>query len=178
MPISDLLLGSGTPSSSAMVTIEGATPTANQSGISAFTPVNNLDATLAATSSGAIQLVIVAEHRAFMKITIDSKDAYIGRVEPGTIYSYSGNTEIDLLTGDGSALEVYYNQQNLGILGSNGQVVSMQFTPKQSINVGAQYTATPAPTQLPTLTANPTATSTQTPILIPTPSTTPSITGG
>jgi hypothetical protein len=130
-----------------------------------FTPVDNLQETLSATNTGTIQLVIVAHYRAFMKITVDGKDGFTGRVVPGTIYSYSGNTAITLLTGDGSALEVYYNQTDLGILGASGQVIDMQFTQKGSTNLGALNTATPAPTQLPTYTQIPTATPTVTPPL-------------
>jgi transcriptional regulator with XRE-family HTH domain len=164
IPISDVLLASGTPSNSALVTIEGSTPQTSAIGVSGFTPVDNLQATLSATNSGAIQLVIVAHHRAFMKITVDGKDLYIGRVLPGMIYSYTGNTSIILLTGDGSALEVYYNQTALGILGITSQVVNLQFSPKGYVNLGADYTATPASTTIPSLTPNPTATVTQTPM--------------
>jgi cytoskeleton protein RodZ len=164
IPISDVLLASGTPSSSALVTIEGSTPQTSAIGVSGFTPVDNLQATLSATNSNAIQLVIVAHHRAFMKITVDGKDFFNGRVVPGMIYSYTGNTSIVLLTGDGSALEAYYNQTALGILGITSQVVNLQFSPKGYINLGADYTATPAPTMIPSLTPNPTATATQTPI--------------
>ena len=172
IPISDLLLSSGTPVSSDLVTIMAATPQASQSGDSGFVPADNLQATLSATNSGPIQLVIVAHHRAYMKVTVDGKDVFSGRVVPGTIYSYSGNTTIVLLTGDGSALQVYYNQQDLGILGGASQVVNMQYTAKGETDLGAQNTATPSPTQLPTLTPMPTAKPTLTPTLIP-PTSTP-----
>lgn len=172
IPISDLLLSSGTPESSDLVTIMAATPQASQSGDSGFVPADNLQATLSATNNKSIQLVIVAHHRAYMKVTVDGKDAFSGRVVPGTIYSYSGDTAIVLLTGDGSALQVYYNQQDLGILGAASQVVNMQYTSKGSTDLGAQNTATPSPTQLPTLTPMPTAKPTLTPTLIP-PTSTP-----
>ena len=172
IPISDLLLSSGTPESSDLVTIMAATPQASQSGDSGFVPADNLQATLSATNNKPIQLVIVAHHRAYMKVTVDGKDTFSGRVVPGTIYSYSGNTAIVLLTGDGSALQVYYNQQDLGILGAASQVVNMQYTSKGSTDLGAQNTATPSPTQLPTLTPMPTAKPTLTPTLIP-PTSTP-----
>jgi cytoskeletal protein RodZ len=165
IPISDLLLASGTPVSSDLVTIMAPTVLSSQVPAAGFTPVDNLQETLSATNTGTIQLVIVAHYRAFMKITVDGKDGFTGRVVPGTIYSYSGNTAITLLTGDGSALEVYYNQTDLGILGASGQVIDMQFTQKGSTNLGALNTATPAPTQLPTYTQIPTATPTVTPPL-------------
>ncbi|MHC1739910.1 MAG: helix-turn-helix domain-containing protein [Anaerolineaceae bacterium] len=162
IPISDLLLSSGTPGSSDQVTLEGGTPQFTPSADSGFTPIDNLDAALAASSSGPIQLIVVAHHRAFMKITVDGKDAFVNRVVPGTIYSYTGKNIITLLTGDGSALEVYYNQTDLGILGSSSEVISMQFTTKGSLDLGAQNTPTPTPSQIPSLTPLPTATPTTT----------------
>ena len=173
VPISDILLASGTPNTSALVTVEGATAEATEVVDTSFNTTDNLQQTLSATQTGAIQLVIVAHHRAFMKITVDGKEQFNGRVVPGTIYSYTGDTAIVMLTGDGSALEVYYNQNDLGIIGNTGQVVNYQFTAKGSTDLGALNTATPVPTSAPTLTPvptnTPTATPTSTPEFSPTP---------
>ncbi len=166
IPISDLLLSSGTPVSSDLVTIQGVTVQASQSGIVGFTPFASQEGTTSPTISGSIQLVVVAQHRAYMKITVDGKDVFNGRVVPGTPYTYSGNTAIVLLTGDASALEVYYNQKDLGILGSLSQVMNIQYTAKGYTDLGALNTATPAPTSLPTLTPQPTAKPTLTPTLM------------
>jgi cytoskeletal protein RodZ len=163
IPISDLLLASGTPVSSDLVTIEGATPYASQNAVAGFTPIDNLQETLAATNSGAIQVVVVAHKRAYMKITVDGKVTFENRVTPGTIYAYSGNISIELLTGDGSALEVYYNQTDQGLLGTSGQVMNLQFTTKGTVDLGAQNTATPAPSVIPSLTPRPTNIPTITP---------------
>jgi len=172
IPISDLLLASGTPASSDMVTIEGATAIATEAGLSAFTPVDNLQETLLATSTSQIQVIVVAHHRAFMQVTVDGKSAFLNRVTPGSIYSFYGNSVIDLLTGDGSAIEVYYNQTSLGILGNASQVEEYRFGPTSYTNLSALNTATPAPSQLPTLTQQPTNTPTVTPET-PMPSPTP-----
>jgi cytoskeletal protein RodZ len=174
IPISDLLLSSGTPASSDMVTIEGATALATEAGLSAFTPVDNLQETLLATSTSQIQIIVVAHHRAFMQVTVDGKNAFLNRVTPGSIYSFYGNTTIDLLTGDGSAIEVYYNQTSLGILGNASQVVEYRFSPTSYTNLSALNTATPTPSQAPTLTSQPTNTPTVTPEE-PTPSPTPTL---
>lgn len=164
IPISDILLASGTPVvGTDMVTIEGATPEASQNAASGFTPMSNLQQTLSATSTGPIQVVVVAHKRAYMKITVDGKVSFEGLTVPGSPYAYSGNSTIELLSGDGSAIEVYYNQTDLGIMGTSGQVVDMQFTPKESINIGAKNTATPAPSTVPSLTPRPTNTPTVTP---------------
>ena len=182
IPISDLLLSSGTPESSALVTVQGATLQTTPTSTASSGSQEELQGTLSATTTGPINLVIVAHHRAYMKITVDGKDAFVGRVVPGTIYSYSGNSVITLLTGDGSALEAYYNQNDLGILGITGQVMNMQFTEKGSADLGALNTATPAPTTVPSLTPRPTDIPTITPTIAGTPAvsttmTTPTTTG-
>ena len=164
IPISDLLLSSGTPLDAGMVTVVGVTTQTTQSAEIVFTPSTNLEATLAATGTGPIQLVIVAQRRAYMKITVDGKEVFTDRVVPGQVYSYSGSKKITLLSGDGAALHVYYNQDDLGILGISGQVISMEFTTSGMVDLAAQFTPTKTVTQAPTLTPNPTAAPTKTPI--------------
>lgn len=162
IPISDLLLSSGTPGTSQAVS---GTIQPTQVGVIAFTPSTNLQATLSAQTIGAVQVVISVHRRAYMKITVDGKDVFVGRVIPGNVYSYAGDSKIILLTGDGSALQVYYNQKDLGILGIAGEVVNMEFTADNASDLASKYTPTPTITQAPTLTPNPSATPTPTQIL-------------
>jgi cytoskeleton protein RodZ len=108
-----------------------------------------------------IQVYVVAKQRAWLRITVDGKIAFQGRVVPGTAYSFAGNDQIELLTGDGASLQVYYNQQNLGQLGSFGQVVERIFSIKgvQTATPAVPFTSTPLPTTTvtPTPTPSPTA---------------------
>jgi hypothetical protein len=110
-----------------------------------------------------IQVVVVPRQRAWVRITVDGEVAFQGRVVPGSAYAYAGNQRIELLTGDAGSLQVYYNQQDLGVLGSYGEVTSRVFSIE-----GAQ-TATPAvpPTQTPAPTGTITPTPTVTPTSIP-----------
>jgi len=107
-----------------------------------------------------VQVQIIAHQRAWMRITVDGEIAFEGRVMPGSAYSFAGNERIVLLTGDGGGLQVYFNQQDLGFLGSYGEVVERVFS------IEGVQTATPAvpPTRtpLPTGTITPTPTPTQT----------------
>jgi len=162
IPISDVLLASGTPGT---LQASNGTMEATQGGIVAFTPSTNLQETLSAPASEPVQIVISAHRRAYMKIIIDGKDAFVGRVVPGNVYSYSGTTNITLISGDGSAIQVYYNQKDLGILGIAGEVVNMEFTVDSATNLAANFTATPTATQAATLTPNPSATPTPTEIV-------------
>jgi hypothetical protein len=147
-----------------MVTVQTSQPTTASGNGFVFTPAASQAGTAATLSNAPIQLTIAANRRAFMQVTVDGKTAFLGRTLPGNVYTFSGNTHITLLCGDASAIQVYYNQTNLGVLGFVAQVVNMDFTPKQAINLAANYTATPTVTQIATLTPNPTDTPTITPI--------------
>jgi cytoskeletal protein RodZ len=162
IPISDILLSSGTPSGDD-VTVIPANP--NGIGVVAFTPDLNLQGTLAAPGEGPIQVVISVRRRAFMQVTVDGKEQFLGRAVPGNVYSYSGNTKITLVAGDASALQVYYNQTDLGVLGIVGQLVNMEFTATGSNDLTAAYTPTPTVTMQATLTPQPTPILTNTPEL-------------
>ncbi len=106
-------------------------------------------------ANAPIQVYVVAIQRAWLRITVDGTVAFEGRAVPGSAYSFSGTQEIDLLTGDGGALQVVFNQQDLGILGTFGEVVNRVFT------IEGIQTATPP--VLPTSTSAPTSPATPSP---------------
>jgi cytoskeleton protein RodZ len=104
-------------------------------------------ATIVATVNNApLQLVIIAHDRAYLRITVDGKEAFAGRVIPDNVYTYSGNNIIHLLTGNAEALEVYFNQNYIGSLGDVGQVVNIDFTLNGLITPTPKATFTPTPT--------------------------------
>ena len=157
--ISEMLIGEGTQdaASTGEPTSEGML-SATDTPSTIITPQVDISATFAAGGTGPIQIVVVAYQRAYMKITVDGVDAFAGRVLPGNVYSYSGNSKISLLTGNAAALQVYYNQQDQGVLGPMGQVVELEFTRDEMITPTPRFSPTPTLTPLPTLTARPTAT--------------------
>ncbi len=112
-------------------------------------------------SSAPIQVYLVAQHRAWVRVIADGDVVFQGVVVPGASYDYAAQTRLEVLTGDGAALQVFYNQQNLGLLGRFGEVVDRVFTIS-----GVQ---TPTPTVSPTPTITPTPTVTSTPTATPTP---------
>lgn len=97
---------------------------------------------VATANAAPLQLYIIAHDRAYLRITVDGVSAFDGRVIPDNVYTYSGNDLITLLTGNGAALEIYFNQDYLGNLGAVGEVVNLRFSLK-----GLQ---TPTPNPLPT----------------------------
>jgi hypothetical protein len=83
---------------------------------------------MATVNTAPLQVYIIAHDRAYLKVEVDGKDAFMGRVVPNNVYIYSGEKTISLLTGNASALEVYFNQKYIGKLGGVGEVRTIDFT--------------------------------------------------
>ena len=105
-----------------------------------------------------LQVYVVASQRAWMRIMVDGKQAFIGRVVPGNAYPFSAKEKIELATGNAAGLQVYYNQQSLGILGITGQVVSLIFTKKGIVTPTPSFSPSPTFTKPPTVTLQPSPT--------------------
>lgn len=112
-------------------------------------------------SNAPIQVYIVVRQRAYVRVVVDGEERLAGRVVPGSTYFFGGDARIELTTGNAAALQVYFNQQNLGLLGRFGQAVTRIYT------LNGVQTPTPSPT--PTPTATPPVTPSPTPTLTPTP---------
>ncbi len=115
-----------------------------------------------------IQLNIVIQQRTYLKVIVDNEIAFEGRSQPGDVYPYSAAESIELIAGNAAALQITYNQTDMGIIGSFGQVVNLIF------KGGAVMTPTPLFTPSPTGTVAPTMTL-QMPTNTPTPTVTPYI---
>jgi len=105
-----------------------------------------------------LQVYVVASQRAWMRIMVDGKQAFNGRVVPGNAYPFSAKEKIELTTGNAAGLQVYYNQQSLGILGITGQVVSLNFTKKGVVTPTPSFSPSPTFTKPPTVTLKPSPT--------------------
>lgn len=110
-------------------------------------------------SDAPVQVYVSVLQRAWMRATVDGGVEFEGRVIPGAAYAFSGEFEISLLTGNGAALQVFFNETDLGVLGVYGEVVLRVFTPE-----GVQLptpTITPQPTNTPV--PSPTSPNTESP---------------
>lgn len=107
---------------------------------------------------GAIQVSIVVNDQAWVRVTVDKKIAFEGRMLPGSVYLFTGKVSIELITGNGAALQVSFNQQDLGTLGVYGEVVSRLFTLQGIVTATATVTSTSTATAL--ITATPKLTGT------------------
>ena len=97
-------------------------------------------------SDAPIQVYISILRRAWMRVTVDGEVEFEGRVIPGSAYSFSGEFEIDLITGNGAGLQVFFNGTDLGILGVYGEVVYKVFTPEGVLLPTPTRTAVPTDT--------------------------------
>ncbi len=151
--IIEVLLASPTPTHSA--TPEPVTPTLPAALLQIltpqpqFTPIEPVDQT--AAGSTTIQVHIQINQRTWMRVIVDGKVEFEGRVLAGSAYTYSGKEQVEVVTGNGAALYVIFNQQIYGLLGTYGQVISKIFTPNGAFN------PTPTPSPTPTETLPPTA---------------------
>jgi cytoskeletal protein RodZ len=144
-----------------------------------LTPQAGSDANRSAstpTNSGLIELNLLIRQRAWMRVLVDGKIEFDGIALPGSAYPFSGDKGVEVLTGNGAAIQVVFNQTDLGVLGSFGDVVDRIYTLQGVVTP----TASPIPTQSPgkqtptvkptrTPTATPTLKSTKTPRVTPTP---------
>ncbi|HBG74182.1 MAG: hypothetical protein A2X25_03940 [Chloroflexi bacterium GWB2_49_20] len=165
--ISDIIL---TPLQSA--TIEGLdltqpallltnTPAAN------FTQISGIPT----GQQGQVQVYVVVLQRTWLRIIVDGEILLEGRVEPGSAYPFSGNNQVEVLTGNGSALQIIYNQADQGVMGIFGEVVDRIYTQNSILEPTATITPTPTITPKPSLTPHITKTPvpTRTLIFSPTP---------
>jgi cytoskeletal protein RodZ len=115
-------------------------------------------ATFPVIDNAPLQIYIVAHQRAWMRIISDGKEVYRGRVVPGNAYPFSGNEQVELLTGNAAALQVYFNQTDLGILGVVGQAMGLNFTKNGMQTPTPIFTVTATQTIAPTMTLQPSPT--------------------
>jgi transcriptional regulator with XRE-family HTH domain len=101
-----------------------------------------------------IALRLLVERRAWVAVLVDGEEAFRGRVAPGEILEYRGETQIQLITGNASGLRIVFNGEDQGRLGGVGEVVDRIWTQE------GVTTPTPSPTEISSETPEPTMTST------------------
>lgn len=166
--IAEVLMTPVAPSQQPMPPAEG-TPAATPEPGQALPPAVPVSTVVGSqVNTDPLQIYIVARQRAWVKITVDGKVAFQGRVVPGNAYTYSGSQRIELLTGNAGGLQVLYNQNDLGVIGAVGQLASLDFSAQGVVTPTSAFSPSPSATPLPTLTPFPTPTQ-------PTPTITPFI---
>jgi cytoskeletal protein RodZ len=119
-----------------------ASPTALIDVIPAVTPE--------AGNESLVRVYVTVRQRAWMRVSVDGKTEFEGRVLPGSAYQYTGEQSVEILTGNGAALQIFYGQQDLGLMGELGEVRQQVFTREGLVT--PTPTSTPTPTETPRLT--------------------------
>ncbi len=114
-----------------------------------------------------VHVVVQVRHRAWLRVLSDGQEVFRARVAPGERFTFRAEARLEVQTGDAAALQLVYNQQDLGVLGRLGEPLVLIFTPEQMLT--PTPLASPTPTITPTPTATPTG-PTPTPQGSPTPS--------
>jgi cytoskeleton protein RodZ len=145
-------------------------------------PVDRPTLTFAApaVSGSPVSVFFVANQSAYMQVIVDGKVTFNGRLTPGNPYLFEGKKQIELICGNAAAIQVIFNQTDLGNLGPQGSVIHLifdinsfgtpTFTPSVTPSATLKPSKTPKPsntypptkTKLPTSTPYPTRTRTPT----------------
>lgn len=104
-------------------------------------------------AGGAVSVQVDVNQRAYMRVTVDDDVAFDGRVAPGDTYAFGGEERIEILSGNGEALYVTYNDVELGRLGLFGEVVNVIITTDGLLT--PTPTISPTPTRTPRTTPTP-----------------------
>ena len=107
---------------------------------------NETPASLPTAPQGRVQVIIIVLERTWIRVVVDGELEFEGRVLPGNTYPFGGDLTIAVLTGSGSAIQIIYNQKDLGVMGSFGEIVERTYT-ETSV-----YLPTPTITPTPTMT--------------------------
>jgi hypothetical protein len=153
-PMSDILMATSQAAPAS------ALPTANPGSGQAPPAAANatLSVTLPASSGGAVEIILVALDQAWVRVTVDGQVEFEGRLDAGTAYPFSADNQIEVLTGDASAVSILYNQSDLGPMGTYGEVVDRIYTVNAILNPTPTFTATFTNSPIPSSTPLPSAT--------------------
>ena len=144
-PLGDLLLASP---SATMATSTSNAASADVDALVTATSEDDLHITVEVANPLNVEIQLVPNQRVWVRVTADGEIVEEGRLVPGQNYRYSANNEVIIFTGNASAIRVFLNGGDLGVLGIEGEVVNLLFS--------AEGLATPTPSATPLATAIPT----------------------
>lgn len=109
-------------------------------------PGTELEATLTPTAltfdQGNIQVSIIVLQRTYLRVIADGEVVQDGRVIPGSNLPFTAVQTIEVLTGNGAALRVFYNSEDYGPMGIYGEVINVIYTRQGVITPTATITPT------------------------------------
>jgi len=115
--------------------------------------------TLPVAPENVVSVRLLAEKRVWVRVLVDGEERLAKRLAPGEALDFQALSAVEVTTGDGSGLRVFYQGEDQGLLGGQGEVVLRIWTLQGAI--------TPTSTVTPTVTPSPRAS--------PTPRVTPAV---
>jgi cytoskeletal protein RodZ len=94
-----------------------------------------------------VKLRVVARHETYLRVLVDGKEAFNGRLFSGDLQNFEGAQTVALYAGDASALQVEYDGQDQGSLGTFGETLIRIWTLTGAQTPTPTITHTPAPTE-------------------------------
>jgi cytoskeleton protein RodZ len=158
--VADVLLATSSPTVDITSSTEMTTPSADNGETAVVTEAPLFTS---AVSANTVNLVIVPLQRVWVQVSTDSELVFEGRLIPGNAYDYSGTEKVEILTGNAGAIQIFFNDQDLGSMGLIGQIANLVFTREGLLLPTA--TVTPTPTEAPQTTPTQTLTPTISPTL-------------
>jgi cytoskeleton protein RodZ len=99
-----------------------------------------------------VRVYVTVRQRAWMRVLVDGELEFEGRVLPGSAYQYAGDSSVEILTGNAAAVQIFFNQQDLGLMGLFGQVANRIYTREGVLTPTPTITPTPSATPQPSAT--------------------------
>jgi len=131
------------------------------------TAEDNAAITSAPGAGAKVTVMVFAVERTFVRISVDGKVAFEGRMAPHETKVFEANNQVVVLTGNAAALRITYNGRDLGLMGGVGEVISRVYLESGVATPTATVPPTPTNTPLLTPTSTPTNTPTHTPTVTP-----------
>jgi transcriptional regulator with XRE-family HTH domain len=102
-------------------------------------------------AQNVVDLRLVVEKRAWVRVLVDGEQVFQGRVAPGTLLEYQADESVEVTTGNGAGVRVFHNGEDLGLMGTLGQAVvgiwilEGAITPTPTVTQTPEFTPTGTP---------------------------------
>jgi RodZ C-terminal domain len=75
------------------------------------------------TLRGRVNVQLVIEQRAWVRVLVDGSEQYSDRAAPGEILEFRAQQTIEVITGNGGGVRVFFQGQDMGLMGEFGDAV-------------------------------------------------------
>jgi cytoskeleton protein RodZ len=145
--IAEVLLATPTPSGTPTPLPPSATAPLPQQLFPTFPVVTGtVTGTVPGPQQVGVQVYLTIRESAWMRVTVDGKVEFEGRVRAGSAYPFVGGTQVEVLTGNGAAIQVFFNGEDYGVMGEFGELIDQIYSPQGILAPTATVTPTPSPT--------------------------------